>query len=122
MPVLHCGSAIAEALRKAQAYIASRPETDCGYQTLVSSDVTFASATPIETVFLTAYVLVSLKGQKCNREMQAAARRAGKWLLGERDPGGYWSFYGQRSRRLGDAMSVPPDVDDTVCVMSALEQ
>jgi len=73
------------------------------------------NASYVKSVFLTSFILHSLKSVEEFVETTKISRRAINFLLGEMEKDGLWRFYGKNSR-------IHFDIDTTCCVLAVLKE
>jgi hypothetical protein len=70
---------------------------------------------PVKSVFITSFVLHSLKEISKFIDVEQIAHKAIEFLLAEMEDNGIWRFYGKKS-------NIPFDIDCTCCVLAALKE
>jgi len=70
---------------------------------------------PIKSVFVTSFVLHSLKYVSRFINVEQTAQKAIEFLLCEMEDDGLWRFYGKKS-------NIPYDIDCVCCVLAALKE
>lgn len=70
---------------------------------------------PIKSVFVSSFVLHSLKYINKLVNTRTTAKKAIEFLLGEMEDNGFWRFYGKNT-------ILVPDTDCTCCILSALKE
>ena len=107
---------IPPAIERALASVV-RGQLECGlFPTLASSDPDLAGAAPVDSIYLTTYIVHVLAQAPPDPARAHAMRRAARAILDQGDPGGLWRFFGRRTP------NPPPDFDDTCCALVALRQ
>jgi hypothetical protein len=70
---------------------------------------------PIRSVFITSFVLHSLKFIAKHVDVKRSAQKALEFLLSEMEDQGLWRFYGKESK-------IPFDIDCVCCILAALKE
>ena len=69
----------------------------------------------VKSVFVTSFILHSLRYIDKIVNTQTAAKKAIEFLLGEMEDNGFWRFYGKNT-------NLAPDIDCTCCILAALKK
>lgn len=109
------------AIARALAFVVARQPASGLFPTLASPDPGLTGAAPVESVYLTTYIVHALAQARVDSEDTDAARAgalraAARALVDRGEPGGIWRFFGPR------AAQPTPDFDDTACALVALRQ
>lgn len=103
------------ALAAARAFLEEQQPARGLFPTWASPAPDLAHAFPVESPYLTTYILHAL-AQLAAGEVTPAMSRAGRALWQHREAGGLWRFFGT------SAADPPLDFDDTCCALVALGQ
>jgi len=104
--------------QRALDFIKSEQQADGSFATDISqAKLPFRANTTIRTTFTTALLLRSLHGVP---GAQGITDVAAKYLLSQQTKQGTWNYWDSRARER-KTMPLPDDLDDTACVVSALQ-
>jgi hypothetical protein len=86
------------------------------FPTLASPEPDLAGAGPVDSVYISTYIVHVLAQARPDPARANAMRSAARAIVEHGEPGGLWRFFGRQSANL------PPDFDDTCCALAALRQ
>jgi hypothetical protein len=106
---------IAESLRKGICFLLDRQLPSGEFGTMRWKKPKVEAALYVKSVFVTSFVLHSLREMVNFTQVKEISQQAIKFLLSEMEQNGLWRFFGKNSH-------IHFDVDDTCCILASLKE
>lgn len=106
---------IAESLRKGICFLSDRQLPSGEFATIRWEKPKVEAASYVKSVFVTSFVLHSLREMENFIQVKEISQQAIKFLLSEMEQNGLWRFFGKNSH-------IHFDVDDACCILASLKE
>ena len=106
---------IEESLRKGICFLSDRQLPSGEFATMRWEKPKVEAASYVKSVFVTSFVLHSLREMVNFIQVKEISQQAIKFLLSEMEQNGLWRFFGKNSH-------IHFDVDDTCCILASLKE
>jgi len=106
---------MAESIRKGITFLAKRQLPSGEFAIMRWEKPHMHAASYVKSVFITSFVLHSLRHAVDSETVEEISQRAIRFLLDEMEHKGFWRFFGKNSY-------VHFDVDDTCCILASLKE